>query len=76
MRNPKTIAIIVVFVLFLIFLFQNTSAVTLRLYFWEVTMSQIILIPLVLLVGFACGLAVGKLTGRKKLERNQTVSQV
>jgi len=75
-RNPKTIAIIVVFVLFLIFLFQNTSAVTLRLYFWEVTMSQIILIPLVLLVGFACGLAVGKLTGRKKLERNQTVSQV
>lgn len=76
MRNPKTIAIIVVFVLFLIFLFQNTSAVTLRLYFWEVTMSQIILIPLVLLVGFACGLAVGKLTGRKKLARNQTVSQV
>lgn len=76
MRNPKTIAIIVVFVLFLIFLFQNTSAVTLRLYFWEVTMSQIIFIPLVLLVGFACGLAVGKLTGRKKLARNQTVSQV
>ena len=76
MRNPKTIAIIVVFVLFLIFLFQNTSAVTLRLYFWEVTMSQIILIPLVLLVGFACGLAVGKLTGRKKQGPNQTVSQV
>ena len=49
---------------------------TLRLYFWEVSMSQIILIPLVLLIGFACGFAVGKLTGRKKLAKNQTVSQV
>ena len=76
MRNPKTIAIVVVVVLFLIFLFQNTSAVTLRLYFWEVSLSQIILVPLILLVGFACGFAVGKLTGRKKQERNQTVSQV
>ena len=76
MRNPKTIAIVVVLVLFIIFLFQNTSVMTLRLYFWEVSMSQIILVPLILLVGFACGFAVGKLTGRKKPERNQTASQV
>jgi len=75
-RNPKIIAIIVVFVLFLIFLFQNTSVVTLRLYFWEVSMSQIILIPLVLLVGFAIGFAVAKLTGRKKQGQTQTVPQV
>jgi uncharacterized integral membrane protein len=75
-RNPKTIAIVVVVVLFLIFLFQNTTVMTLRLYFWEVSMSQIILVPLILLVGFACGFAVGKLTGRKKLAKNQTVSQV
>lgn len=76
MRNPKTIAIVVVVVLFLIFLFQNTTVMTLRLYFWEVSMSQIILVPLILLVGFACGFAVGKLTGRKKPAKNQTVSQV
>ena len=76
MRNPKTIAIVVVVVLFLIFLFQNTTVMTLRLYFWEVSMSQIILVPLILLVGFAFGFAVGKLTGRKKLAKNQTVSQV
>jgi len=75
-KNPKTIAIVVVLVLFIIFLFQNTSVMTLRLYFWEVSMSQIILVPLILLVGFACGFAVGKLTGRKKPERNQTASQV
>ena len=76
MRNPKTIAIVVVVVLFLIFLLQNTDVVTVHLYPWKVSMSQIILIPIVLLIGFACGFAVGKLTGRKKQERNQTVSQV
>jgi uncharacterized integral membrane protein len=74
-KNPKTIAILVVVVLFLVFLFQNTDVVTLHLYFWKVSMSQIILIPVVLLVGFACGFAVGKLTGRKK-GQNQTVSQL
>jgi uncharacterized integral membrane protein len=75
-RKPKTIAIVVVFVLFLIFLYQNRADITLHLYFWPVTMSQIILVPLILLVGFACGFAVGKLTGRKKPAKNQTVSQV
>ena len=75
-RNPKVIAIIVVIVLFVIFLFQNTSVVTLRLYFWEVSMSQIILIPLVLLVGFVVGFAVAKLTGRKKQGASETTSQV
>jgi uncharacterized integral membrane protein len=75
-RNAKTIAIIVVFILFLVFLFQNTSVVTLRLYFWEISMSQIILIPLVLLVGFAVGFAVAKLTGKKKQGQTQKVSQL
>jgi hypothetical protein len=49
---------------------------TLRLYFWEVSMSQIILVPLILVIGFACGFAVGKLTGRKKPEKPQTPSPV
>ena len=76
MRNAKTIAIIVVFILFMVFLFQNTSVVTLRLYFWEISMSQIILIPSVLLVGFAVGFGVAKLTGKEKQGRTQTVSQL
>jgi uncharacterized integral membrane protein len=75
-RNPRIIAIIVVFVLFLIFLFQNRAVVTLHLYFWEVSMPQIILIPLVLLVGFAAGFGVAKLKGRKKQGQTQTVPQV
>jgi uncharacterized integral membrane protein len=74
-RNAKTIAIIVVFVLFLIFLFQNKSVVTLRLYFWEISASQIILIPLVLVVGFAVGFAVAKFTGKRKQGQSRNVSQ-
>ncbi len=66
MKNPKTIALLVVSILVLIFLIQNASAVTLRLYFWEVSMPQIILIPLVLLVGFGCGFAAGRLRSKKK----------
>lgn len=72
MKNPKVIAGLVVGILFLIFLFQNTDVVTLRLYFWNISMPQIILIPVVLLIGFAGGFIVAKLTGRPKaLGRDQ-----
>ncbi|MCJ7593487.1 MAG: LapA family protein [Desulfobacterales bacterium] len=62
MKNPKFIAGLVLAILFLIFLFQNTQVVTLRLYFWKISMSQIILIPLVLVLGFIIGYVVAKVT--------------
>jgi uncharacterized integral membrane protein len=65
-KNPKVIAGLVVGILFLIFLFQNTDVVILRLYFWNISMPQIILIPVVLLIGFAGGFIVAKLTGGPK----------
>ncbi len=72
MKNPKVIAGLVVGILFLIFLFQNTDVVTLRLYFWNISMPQIILMPVVLLIGFAGGFIVAKLTGGPKaLDRDQ-----
>jgi uncharacterized integral membrane protein len=63
--KPKLISALVLIVLLLIFLFQNTQVVTLHLYFWEISMSQIILIPMVLVVGFALGYVVAKMTGKK-----------
>ena len=39
----------------LIILLQNTQVVTVRLFFWKVSMSQIILISLTLLIGFVIG---------------------
>lgn len=62
--KPKVISVLVLIVLFLVFLVQNTQVVTLRLYFWKISMSQIILIPLVLMLGFALGYAVAKMVGK------------
>lgn len=39
----------------MILLLQNTQVVTVRLFFWKVSMSQIILISLTLLIGFVIG---------------------
>ena len=69
MKNPKLITAIVLAVLFIIFLIQNTQVVTLRLYFWKISMSQIILIPLVLILGFIIGYIVCKLTGKHENRR-------
>jgi len=58
--QPKQIALLIVGVLFLILLLQNTHVVMLHFLFWEFGMSQIILIPLILLLGFGAGFFVGK----------------
>lgn len=60
--KPKVIITLVGIVLFLVVLVQNTQVVTLHLFFWKVSMSQIILIPIIMLLGFAIGYIVAKLT--------------
>ena len=64
--RPKFIAAAVIAFLFLVFLIQNTQVVTLRLYFWNISMSQIILIPLAIIVGFVAGFVVAKVVGKKR----------
>jgi len=63
--KPKLIVVLVLIALFLVILIQNTQIVTLRLFFWKVGMSQLILIPLTMAIGFAVGLIVSKLTSNK-----------
>lgn len=58
--KPKQITLIIVGVLFFILLLQNTHVVMLHFLFWEFGMSQIILIPLILSLGFGIGFFVGK----------------
>jgi uncharacterized integral membrane protein len=64
LKNPKVIIVLVLVALFLILLFQNTQVVTLKIYFWDIAMSQIILIPFVLLMGFVAGYLVARFTGK------------
>ena len=61
--KPMTIFILVLVALFVIILVQNTQVVTLRLLFWKIGMSQIILVPLTMLIGFIIGYLVAKVTG-------------
>ncbi len=61
--KPKIIVLLVLAALFIIILIQNTHVIALRLFFWKIGMSQIILIPLTMLIGFAIGYIVAKATG-------------
>ena len=61
MERPKFIIIATLAALFIIILLQNMQPVTLRLFFWEISASQIILIPLTMLIGFVIGFVVVKL---------------
>ncbi|MCF7920647.1 MAG: LapA family protein [Candidatus Cloacimonetes bacterium] len=65
--KAKTIIIIVLVVLFLIILLQNTQVVEMRLLFWTISMSRVILLPLTLLVGFIIGFIVARLTKKKEV---------
>ena len=64
-KKPKTILWFVIVVLILVIFFQNTQVVSLRIFFWKISMSQIILIPLAMIIGLVLGYVIGKLTGNR-----------
>lgn len=64
--KPKIITGLVLAVLLIIILFQNTHDTILRLYFWQISTPQIILILLLLIIGFLGGFVTAKLMGKKK----------
>jgi len=63
--KPKTVIIFILAGLFFIILLQNTQVVSLRLLFWSISMSRIILLPLLILIGFILGFFVGRKTADK-----------
>ncbi|MBU0534500.1 MAG: DUF1049 domain-containing protein [Candidatus Omnitrophica bacterium] len=58
--KPKVIFALVLAGLFLILLIQNTQVVDVKLFFWTISMSRIILLPLMILIGFIIGFFVGR----------------
>ena len=69
--RPKFIVVLVLIALFLIILIQNIQPVTLQLFFWKVGVSQIILIPLIMAIGFVVGLVVSKVTGNQRKRKRE-----
>jgi uncharacterized integral membrane protein len=64
--KTKIILVAVVLVLLGVLLAQNAGIVTYRLLFWTVSLSQVIIIPLVALVAFALGFVIGAARRRMK----------
>ena len=62
MRNWKNITLLTLGILLLIVSFQNLAAIRLQILFWPARISPVVLIPLMLLTGFAAG----RLTRRKR----------
>jgi uncharacterized integral membrane protein len=56
----KTIIILILVVLFVVIAIQNTQAVTIQILFWKISMSRIIFIPLLMLLGFVIGFLVAQ----------------
>ena len=63
----RSVAIVVLLLMFLIVVVQNTETVSVRLLFWDLTMSRIVLLALSLGVG----VIIGILLGRPWRKRNQ-----
>ncbi len=59
--------------LFTIVVAQNTEVITLNLFAWEFSMSRIVLLVLVLLIGFALGYLAARIAYAKK--RSQKAAQ-
>jgi len=58
--RPKIAALLILGLLLLIILLQNTEVASFQILFWKLTMSRIILIPLMALVGGIIGFFIGK----------------
>ena len=64
--KPKTIAISIAALLVLILLFQNSQVVSLKIFFWEISMSRVLMFPLLVLVGLLLGFGIGYSRAEKK----------
>ncbi len=63
--KAKLILFAVILVLIAIVFLQNPGEVIYRIYFWRISLSQMILLPLTLLAGFALGFSLASLRRRR-----------
>ena len=64
--KTKILIVLILLILLAIVLVQNTQEVVFRIFFWKIAMSQVILVPLAVVVGFLFGYFIAK-GGMKKL---------
>ena len=69
--KPKTIIVTLLILLCLIVLLQNTQVVTMRFLFWEMSISRIFLLPVLVIFGFIIGYVTAKLEKKPKREMKE-----
>ena len=67
--RARTVVIIVLLMLSLTLVAQNTQVVSFRLWFWDLTMSLVLLLAGSLAVGVLIGLLLGRPWRRRKKDR-------
>ncbi|HBL53622.1 MAG TPA: DUF1049 domain-containing protein [Syntrophaceae bacterium] len=70
--NFKIILLIVVACLAVVFVIQNVSAVTVSIFFWEISLSLALLIFFVLAFGFVIGWFLHSLFAYQKIKKEVT----
>ncbi len=70
--KPKLIIAAAAVILLLVILIQNTQVVVVKILFWELSMSQIILIGLTLLLGAVFGFILGAFFSYRGGKRKDT----
>ncbi|TFH38398.1 MAG: DUF1049 domain-containing protein [Bacteroidia bacterium] len=65
--KTKLVVILVLTILTVIFVLQNTAVISVRLWFWEASISRALLIVLCLAIGIIIGIIIPS-SGREKKE--------
>ncbi len=63
--KTKVILVLVFLALFAVIIIQNNQDIPFKIYFWNLIVPKVILVPLLFVMGFLVGLAAG-LSGRRK----------
>lgn len=64
--KPKQIVILVIAVLLLIILLQNTGVISFHILFWTIRMSQIVLMLIIIILSFTLGYFTHYMVRRRK----------
>lgn len=65
--SAKKILLIVLAVLVFIIIVENAGAVSLRIFFWQISMSMIVWLLLFVVIGFVAGYTIGSIRRRANL---------
>ncbi len=58
--KPRLVVAILLGILVLVLVLQNTEVVSVRFFLWDFSMSRVVLVLLTTLIGFVCGYLVAR----------------